>query len=612
MRRRSLLGLIPAVPVALLVGACEQPPAGLSLDLRFPQGLLDQATAMKLYVFDAGLAKCDETTGHVDKIPGGDATLEFPLGQEGCSGQDSWCATIQLDKDGAKKTFAIIATKAGATIAEGCTTDAVDQDPLTIEIQAHRYTPPKCCGNGVLEPGEQCDTGVAGSCDGTPATMCSGIVPDAVCSCDCTAQEILLSIDDMVAPNLKNGAAGTKSNLALAYGPGGVNNPVMLRALYENTDAKAIGGADISESFLAEDLNPIATPFPLSLQLQLPLLCNAVTGSGMIREQRSPAIAAASGSTLAIVYQSDEAKGGEDYDIALTPQNADGCTDTAPCAADADCATRCDMGTGRCAPSIKVNVTPGGCSSPRVARGPDGVVLVTWKRKEGIFGRIWKTDGTVLPAQGEILIAAGGNNARVAGNADGFRVVYQGAGAGDPDGIFMVPVTAEGVVGGAVLVNSITADFQDQPDIGMLADGSTLVAWHSGGDVIFQRFDKMGKAVKGDQDAPLNTTGEGAAIDQRNPAVAGGNGFFLVAWEVVDSAGGGGNIAARLLGGQSGFGFNSVSGQNDEFLATDPKIPGDRTGPAVALGSYAVIGWEDRSEAHPGVYVRRFPAPTAE
>src|SRR5262249_43945150 len=149
---------------------------------------------------------------------------------------------------------------------------------------------------------------------------------------------------------------------------------------------------------------------------------------------------------------------------------------------------------GSCAPSIKVNVMPGGCSDPHVAGGPDGTVLVTWTRTGGIFGRIWKADGTLLPA-GENPIAQKGFAARGGGDANGFRVVYQGNGAGDPDGIFMVTVGADGTVGAPALVNSVTTDLQEQPDIAMLDDGTTLVAWHSGGDIVFQRFDTKGAPV---------------------------------------------------------------------------------------------------------------------
>ena len=610
MRRRLLLGLVPALPIAILVGACDTPTAGINLDMRFPQGLIDQASAMTLYVFDASLAKCDERTGHVDAIPTGQATQKFPLDKKGCAAPYAWCTTIQLDKDGSDKMFAVVATQAGATIAEGCTTQIVNQDPLPVEIKAYRYAPPKCCGNGTLEPGEQCDTGVAFACDGAAAGMCSGMQPDNVCSCDCTAQEILLSIDNdpKNAKALQNGPAGSKQGLALSFGPGGVDNPTVLRAAYVSTDDNAVGNSDVHVRYLAESLDPIEKPHALSYQLRLPLACDNVLGSpGIIRQQQHPVFTTASSDTVALVYLTDEKLGGEDYDVHLTPQLVDGCTDARPCTSDAECQTRCSTTTQRCAPSIALNVTPGGCSAPSAARGPDGTVLVVWTRKQGVFGRIWKTDGTLFP-EGEITIAPGGSAARVAGSASGFRVVYQGTGAGDPNGIYMAKVSVDGEVGGAVVVNTLKQGLQDQPDIAMLVDGASLVTWHSGGDVLFQRFDSSGKPIAGDQDAPLNTTGTGTAIDQRSPVAAAGSGFFLVAWEVAGPSGN--DIAARFIGGATGFGYNSVSGQNDEFVATDAKIRGDRRRPAVALGSYAVVGWEDVSADHHGVFVRRFPAPT--
>src|SRR5262245_57958704 len=111
MRRRLLLGIVPALPGALLFAACDARPVSLGLSMTAPQGLLDQATSVTLSVFDAGGAKCDSATGHV-AIPGN--AQVFPLSNKGCTGGDLWCATIKLDKDGANKMFAVVATKAGA------------------------------------------------------------------------------------------------------------------------------------------------------------------------------------------------------------------------------------------------------------------------------------------------------------------------------------------------------------------------------------------------------------------------------------------------------------------------------------------------------------------
>ena len=116
----------------------------------------------------------------------------------------------------------------------------------------------------------------------------------------------------------------------------------------------------------------------------------------------------------------------------------------------------------------------------------------------------------------------------------------------------------------------------------------------------------MGVALAGDQLHPLNTVTAG---DQQHPvaAGAGAGSYFAVAWETVDTAA----IAARFVGGDAGFGFNSVTGQNDEFAAGHPAITGERHRPAIAVGGdgYVVIGWQDDSAANHGVYVRRFPKP---
>jgi hypothetical protein len=604
MRPRLLLGLVPALPMIVLAGACDTRPVTLGLAMRFPEGLLDQATGVTLSVFDANLARCDAATGVATAIP---ATAQtFPLDSEGCAPGTSWCKTIALDKDGSTQMFVVVATKAVDIIAEGCATKAIDQDPLEVDIQAHRFNPPACCNDGRLDVGEQCDPGPAGV-DPAPA-LCHGIADGPVCFSDCTAKEILLSVDDQDPPGLKNGAPKTKTHLAMTFGPGGVNNPGMLRAVFTNTDGSALGGADVNESFLAQDLGPIVDPQPLSLQLRMPLLCGDLQGGSILRQQRAPAIAAASDDTVAIVYESDETNAGN-FDVVLVPQTADGCTDQKPCAQKSDCQTDC-VG-GQCASAIVINSIAGGCSDAHVSRGPAITVLVTWARKAGIFGRIWRTDGTVVPATSEISIAGNGAAARVAGNADGFRVVYQAADSGDSDGgVFMRTVSPSGAVGPATLVNTvITAGVQDQPDIAMLDDGTTLVVWHSDGDVYFQRFDAKGAPVKGDQDAPLNTSGiKGAAdaSDQQHPAAAGASGFFTVAWETIETAG----VSARFIGARAGFGFNSVTGQNDEFVATDLAQKGERHNPVVAMGGFTAIGWEDYSADHPGVYVRRFPPPT--
>ncbi len=601
MRRRLLLGLVPLLPLPLLFVGCGEPGVSLGLGMISPQGLLDQATGVTLYVFPASMATCDGATGHASQIPS--SAQSFPLGTKGCPGGDEYCATVQLTEDDSDQMFAVEATAGSTTIAEGCVTKVIDQDPLSVDIQIHRYTPATCCNDGVLEPGEQCDPGVPAK----GAGKCGGIPADAVCNGDCTAKEILLSIDDKVAPGLKNGPAGTKTGLAMAFGPGGVSSPIMLRAVYTSTDSQAVGTSDVHESFLGQDLYPISDPYPLSLQLELPLLCsNVAAGGGTPRQQETPAIAAVSDATVAVVYASDQAIGGSDFDVLLTPQTADGCFDDIPCMSNGDCQTSCGNG-GTCAPAITLNTIPGGSTDPHVAAaGISGTALVTWTRVQGVVGRIWREDGSLAPKSAELSIGPQGSSARVTGNANGFVVVYHGPGTDDPDGVYMTTVTPTGTVGTPVLVNEMKGGTQDQPDVAMLADGAWVVVFRSGGDIYFQRYTAAGVQRQ-------RRPGRAAQHDPRwrrgqsSPAVAGNSGFFTAAWETTNTEGP--NIAARFIGEQSGFGYNTVTWQNDQFTATGLKQPGERHLPAVAMSTFVAIGWQDVSAAHPGIYVAPgFPA----
>src|SRR5262245_3392254 len=138
MRRRLLLGLVPAVPLAALGASCQPAPAAaVGLVMKAPAGLLDQATAVSLTVFEASLAKGGKD-GHVAKMPSGSGVQTFDLDKSGCKGGATWCKDIELDQDGSKQTFAVIATDATGTLAEGCASAVIDQSPLEVKINVVR------------------------------------------------------------------------------------------------------------------------------------------------------------------------------------------------------------------------------------------------------------------------------------------------------------------------------------------------------------------------------------------------------------------------------------------------------------------------------------------
>jgi len=186
-------------------------------------------------------------------------------------------------------------------------------------------------------------------------------------------------------------------------------------------------------------------------------------------------------------------------------------------------------------------------------------------------------------------------------------VVYTAA-----NNITMKKVSTDGsttTVGDAITVNDI-AGTSDQPDVAALADGRAVVVWHNEGKIYFQRFDATQQKVSGDQDSALTVSSPVATfpVVAASPAEAGSS--FAAAWSADD-----GTIWARFIGADTGFGYNSVTGQNDDFLASHPDVTGNDVGlrsrPTVAIGGggHVAIGWQNLGPNNPGVFVRRFPLP---
>jgi hypothetical protein len=588
-RSRLLLGLIPALPVALAVGACAETPVSIGLVMKAPLGLLDDAKSITLSVFEAdeGVG-CDKTTGRVTRMPSGSDVQTFPLENTGCAAGVAWCKQIEVDQSKTEKIFYILAKgDAGATIGEGCNQLAVTQDPLAVEITLRRYNPPACCNNGKIEVGETCDTNedAATACDGSAGGECRGIVKTESCACDCTSEEVLVSIDNLTPPNLKNGPPGSKRELAMTFAPGKGETANGLHAVFVHEAADSAYG-DLHTRVLSQDLETIDDSL-LGLQLRLSPDCQDLGGTSTTPlMQQSPAIAA-TGNKLAIVYSSEEKVSGT-FDIYLNVQNDNNCADGPP-----------------------AQLTNAGGSNPLLsstmpdvaAGGAPGMVLVTWQRSGSIFSRLVNTATPNAPGMG--IPIAQGKNARVAGSEKGWVVVYEGPN----EDVFMRRIGFDGLpTSGAEPVNSIQTGTQDQPDVAMLDDGRFMVVWHdaNGDEIRFQRYDANGAKVAGDDQAePLNVASPDTM--QRRPVAAAGLDFFAVAWEDV-----GGSVSARYVGAQSGFRYNPGTGQHEPFLASRSDIPdGARSAPAIAVGGrgYVAIGWQANAANHHGIYVRRFPLP---
>jgi hypothetical protein len=169
----------------------------------------------------------------------------------------------------------------------------------------------------------------------------------------------------------------------------------------------------------------------------------------------------------------------------------------------------------------------------------DGRFVVAWEETPlEIRAQRFAPDGTRAGSLFEPFVYTGEDvaNPEVAMAADGrFVVVYQVMDRDwDDYGIFGQLYDAAGATVGTVFQANTYVDWeQSDPDVGMAADGSFVVVWHSenqDGDsygIFGQRFDPSGAPVGGE--FQVNTTTAG---DQTMPSVSvASDGSFIVQWE---------------------------------------------------------------------------------
>lgn len=556
MRLRWLCAAPVFAVVLSLAPACEETPVtGIGLSMSAPQGVLDEATAIKLSVFDSTGHTCN-ADGTVDEIPA--EAQKFDLKSSGCDSGVKWCGEITLDRDDSTQLFYVEATNSTGLLGQGCATKKIDQDPIEVSVKIVRHVEPACCGNGTIEAGELCDNGGDDTCGGTTA--------DAVCQADCSTKEVL--VDD----NGSGGVANGQGHLAMAFTPGEGQLSGGLRAVYNYSATQK----DIGYRLLQADLSPVSEPATFAQAHRIFVRCTGMDALP-VNDQYSPAIAPL-GSGAVVAYISSEQQPLKFYAMVWAT-NKQGCSDTI---------------SGTLVSNGVDNV-----DDIDVATGPSDTALVVFQQNGKVLGRTF--DGTSVGAS-ILTLSDTGARPRVAGGTKGWVVTYEASGGGDSDGgVFYRRVSATGEASNPVLVNAKTSGKQDQPDVATTADGSLAVAFRSGGDVYLQRFSASDEPVGGDQDAALHAD---AAGEQAAPAIAAGTGgdFYAVAWES------GSEIRARFAGIAGGFLFNNVSGQNDDFVVT-PKGFTEPRGPAIAASDSVAFGWGDQKAAAPGLYVRRFPLP---
>ncbi len=556
MRALGLVGLTVVGFFAVLPLACREGGASIGLVMSTPQGVLDEATSVKLSVFPAAGHSCGEDGG-VGELPT-EEVLDFPLSKSGCSGGATWCGEITLERGDEPQMFYVEVAGDAGLLAQGCATAVIDKDPVEVGITVVRFVEPVCCGDGIVQSTELCDEGGDDTCGGTTAS--------ASCSADCTTPVTLLDEDGIGSPE-----ATGQGHLGITFAAGDGQLDGGLRAAWNWGAAK-----DIGLRVLQSDLAPVTDPEALSVARRVYFRCTGNT-SIALRDQDMPSITPL-GNGAAIAFRSSEDVPLQ-FDAVALALNNKGCS-------DAPQATLLSDGNS----SI---------DDLDIAGGPAGVALVVWQQNGRILGRTFDGD---TAGDDTITISDDGAAPRVSGSNSGWVVVYRGPGTGDDDGIVLKRISTSLGVGSPILVNAVTNGVQDQADVGTVSDGSAAVAFRSGGNIFFQRVLSSDAKVAGDQDAPLAVAPSG---DEAAPAVAGASSgdFFVVAWQS------GNQIRARFAGKTEGFLFNNVTGQNDDFDATINAGAGAPRAPSIATGASVVIGWEDQSAAVPGVLVRRFPLP---
>lgn len=252
-------------------------------------------------------------------------------------------------------------------------------------------------------------------------------------------------------------------------------------------------------------------------------------------------------------------------------------------------------------------------SFPTISAGPNGLLLVAWQDEAmgKIFARTIDSATLALGEQLEISSGTGNSHVSLASNSGGWFAVWEGG-----TDVKLRSLNEIGRPKGAEqVVNEHTPGTQDHPSVATLGDGRFAVVWsdhtaaRGAADIMMQRYAADVSKVSGDQNTAVNTTLKG---DQTSPQIAsttGGSGSFVIVW--LDT--GAKDVRARLAGGKSGFLFNNVDGQPNDFRVSiasgrpraNPTVVVGGAGPSIA------IGWEDTAASAPyGILARRFPIPT--
>jgi len=580
MGARRALGIV-AVFTGVACGSHADPGVrvGIGPSLVFPQGLLQSVARVVVREYYAGPAACDPSSGMVTGA--GAPDMSTTLSQSGCTGGAVWCGSMQVTTSSASRIFAAEADDSGGSaVAVGCTEATVAQQTLALTIAMRRVVPMAVCGNGVVEPTEQCDP--------------PGSTGDLVCDASCHTKEELLSAVNTQSgfPAPASGGASARADTALAWPA-----KASLLALWD--DQSHPPDQHVALRLLGSDMDALPSgAAPALAGGSIWLTAGTFPSAPDPGNQQYPSAAADSAGTY-VVFGDDlcGSSSSASFDVCLRVLDAN----------LSDVGTLVVNGSGGAG-------EPGVQTHPAIALGTGETAYIAWQSAPQvgpgqIVGRTVNLSTMALGAQ--VVLSTGASNAlpSVAALPSGWVVAWQ-----SDAGVLVATVDTTGnPAGSPTTVSAGHNGVQDHPAVASIGggDGRYAVAWadhgQNGADVVVQRFDASGHAVPGDSTTPINNLVAGG--DQVTPTIAGSatGAFFAVAW--VDASSG--DVRARLLDGSSGFDFNNVTGQDGEFPVSLAQGH-TRAAPVVAIGGsgpYIAFAWQDEASGAPGIYGRRFPPP---
>jgi len=196
-------------------------------------------------------------------------------------------------------------------------------------------------------------------------------------------------------------------------------------------------------------------------------------------------------------------------------------------------------------------------------------------------------------------------------DAGKFVVTWSGAGNGDDAGIYAQKYNADGSPNGSqFLVNSFTANTQNNPSIGMANDGSFVISWNSYGEdgdstsytnVYAQKYNADGTTNGSEFRVNTFTTNS-----QIFPSIAmnKSTGSFIITWGSTTQEGesaGNYNVYAQK--------YNSDGSVNGSEFRVNTYTAGTQQNPAIAMASNGkfIISWQGNGTGdYDGIFAQKY------